>query len=369
MALRNYNTGVTGYGSGTQFTTANGTYDISALLNDAEYNKLKNMLNQAAKSTSSAKYYKTDIENAISSLSSKYGLNYGDLYNLEGIKRLESGFTDYTNNYKPEVVINNNPTPAQEETSTETQTDAQPSNQASINELDRTVTINGKTYKFDDIYNSDLWKRYGEINTNYSEGDMKTEAMSKLNQDLLNAYGIDANTLSKYYTTNETAKSAEDAAKEQATATDTSAQEATNEAQNAASKTATSAINAGIGKSAAGMLGDSAAEGTTAGTNQSTIANAYKSNAASNQSDYLARMGQVQGMEQQANQLNQGTGWAALSGGLTGAASGASTGFALSDERCKEAPSDEDGIDDNKLIEALQQFIELSQKLKALKGE
>lgn len=366
MALRNYNTGVTGYGNGTQFTTGSGTYDIASLLNDAEYNKLKNMLNQASKSTSSAKYYKTDIENAINSLSSKYGLNYGDLYNLEGIKRLESGFTDYTNNYQPEVVINNNPTTpaAPEQAQTE---QAQPSNQASINELDRTVTINGKTYKFDDIYNSDLWKRYGEINDNYSEGDMKTEAMSKLNQDLLSAYGIDANTLSKYYTTNETAKSAEEAAQEQATATDTSAQEATNEAQNAASKTATSAINAGIGKSAAGMLGDSAAEGTTAGTNQSNIANAYKSNAASNQSDYLARMGQVQGMEQQANQLNQGTGWAALSGGLSGAASGASTGFALSDERCKEAPSD--GIDDNKLIEALQQFIDLSQKLKALKGE
>lgn len=119
---------------------------------------------------------------------------------------------------------------------------------------------------------------------------------------------------------------------------DTAARQAAQEAQEVAGKSTASNINAGINKSRAGLLGDaaSAASQTNGNTQQQAYGTAKAQNA-STQADYLARLGEVEGMENSASNMANSANAAAWSAGLSGAVSGAMTGaFLGSDERIKE---------------------------------
>lgn len=147
--------------------------------------------------------------------------------------------------------------------------------------------------------------------------------------------------------------------------------DASNATQQQAAADATTAINSGVSKARAGLLGDLSSNSNTSQVYGQSY-NAYMNNAASTQADYLKQMGQLYDMNNQVNNAKRGATNAIIGSTLQGAATGAATGFSLSDENCKEpatptADSNNDGIDDDKLLKSMQQFIDLYNQLEELK--
>lgn len=94
----------------------------------------------------------------------------------------------------------------------------------------------------------------------------------------------------------------------------------------------------------------------------------YQAGAAQNaatQADYRNKMAQADIMDTQANNMAKGAKLMPWAAGLQGFGQGMQLGGLMSDENCKEAP--DDGIDDQKLIEAMEQFKALYNKLQELK--
>jgi len=122
------------------------------------------------------------------------------------------------------------------------------------------------------------------------------------------------------------------------TPTVSDAQEATKTAaaneQASAATSEQNALNSGLSKSQAGMLGEVASSDTT--TDTAGIAQNYANNKVATQNDYLSRMGQLQNLQNQFKNATNSAKFNVLSGTLSGAAQGASTGLALSDENMKE---------------------------------
>ena len=145
--------------------------------------------------------------------------------------------------------------------------------------------------------------------------------------------------------------------------------DASNATQQQAAADATTAINSGVNKARAGLLGDLSSNSNTSQVYGQSY-NAYMNNAASTQADYLKQMGQLYDMNNQVNNAKRGATNAIIGSTLQGAATGAATGFSLSDENCKEPAtpdSNNDGIDDDKLLKSMQQFIDLYNQLEELK--
>lgn len=122
------------------------------------------------------------------------------------------------------------------------------------------------------------------------------------------------------------------------TPTVSDAQEATKTAaaneQASAATSEQNALNTGLSKSQAGMLGEVASSNTN--TDTAGIAQNYANNKVATQNDYLSRMGQLQNLQNQFKNATNSAKFNVLSGTLSGAAQGASTGLALSDENMKE---------------------------------
>lgn len=116
---------------------------------------------------------------------------------------------------------------------------------------------------------------------------------------------------------------------------------------------------------------NAARAGNMAGANNassSLTSGLYQAGAAQNaatQADYRNKMAQADVMDTQANNMAKGAKLMPWAAGLQGFGQGMQLGGMLSDENCKEAP--EDGIDDQKLIEAMEQFKSLYNKLQELK--
>lgn len=125
---------------------------------------------------------------------------------------------------------------------------------------------------------------------------------------------------------------------------------------------ANSARESGVNASRAGNM---------AGANNSSSAltsGLYQAGAAQNaatQADYRNKMAQADIMDTQANNMAKGAKLMPWAAGLQGFGQGMQLGGLMSDENCKEAPAD--GIDDQKLIEAMEQFKSLYNKLQELK--
>ncbi len=94
------------------------------------------------------------------------------------------------------------------------------------------------------------------------------------------------------------------------------------------------ALNTGLSKSQAGMLGDVASSNTN--TDTASLAQGYANQKVATQNDYLSRMGQLQNLNNQFRNASNSAKYNILSGTLSGAAQGASTGLALSDENMKQ---------------------------------
>lgn len=124
---------------------------------------------------------------------------------------------------------------------------------------------------------------------------------------------------------------------------------------------AKAAKNAGLTQARANAIGDASTYGNTIASN----ANNLSSQNAMTQADWLEKQGQIGAAMQQAGNMQNAAKYAGLSGALQGGAAGMSMGATISDENAKEAPSD--GIDDNKLNEAIKEFRELYKKLNELK--
>ena len=136
-------------------------------------------------------------------------------------------------------------------------------------------------------------------------------------------------------------------------------------AQQAASANALQNASAGINRSRAGMLGSNAASG--AQTADSGIYNTAKQQTQTTNADYLSKMKQADALDTQAKYMSKAQPLATASSVLQGAGQGLMMGTMLSDEESKKEPSD--GIDDNKLNEAIARFKQLTEELKQLKGE
>lgn len=125
------------------------------------------------------------------------------------------------------------------------------------------------------------------------------------------------------------------------TPTVSDAQEATKTAaaneQASAATSEQNALNSGLSKSQAGMLGEVASSNTN--TDTAGIAQNYANNKVATQNDYLSRMGQLQNLQNKFKNATNSAKFNVLSGTLSGAAQGASTGLALSDENMKESVS------------------------------
>lgn len=126
---------------------------------------------------------------------------------------------------------------------------------------------------------------------------------------------------------------------------------------------AKAAKNAGLTQARANAIGDASTYGNTVASN----ANNLSSQNAMTQADWLEKQGQIGAAMQQAGNMQNAAKYAGLSGALQGGAAGMSMGATISDENAKEAPSD--GIDDDKLNEAIKEFRELYKKLSELKKE
>lgn len=120
---------------------------------------------------------------------------------------------------------------------------------------------------------------------------------------------------------------------------------------------------------------NAARAGNMAGANNassSLTSGLYQAGAAQNaatQADYRNKMAQADVMDTQANNMAKGAKLMPWAAGLQGFGQGMQLGGLMSDENCKEAPegTPEDGIDDQKLIEAMEQFKSLYNKLQELK--
>lgn len=120
---------------------------------------------------------------------------------------------------------------------------------------------------------------------------------------------------------------------------------------------------------------NAARAGNMAGANNassSLTSGLYQAGAAQNaatQADYRNKMAQADVMDTQANNMAKGAKLMPWAAGLQGFGQGMQLGGMLSDENCKEAPegTPDDGIDDQKLIEAMEQFKALYNKLQELK--
>ena len=129
---------------------------------------------------------------------------------------------------------------------------------------------------------------------------------------------------------------------------------------------ANSAREAGVNAARAGNMAgaNNASSSLTSGLYQAGAAQ----NAAT-QADYRNKMAQADVMDTQANNMAKGAKLMPWAAGLQGFGQGMQLGGLMSDENCKEAPegTPEDGIDDQKLIEAMEQFKSLYNKLQELK--
>lgn len=127
--------------------------------------------------------------------------------------------------------------------------------------------------------------------------------------------------------------------------------EAANSAREAGTNASRSGMMAGVNNQAAGLLNG-----------------LYQANAAqkaSTQADYRDKMAQADIMDTKADNMAKGAQIMPWASALQGAGQGAQLGMMLSDENAKEA----DGIDDDKLNEAISQFKSLYSQLQELKGE
>lgn len=136
-------------------------------------------------------------------------------------------------------------------------------------------------------------------------------------------------------------------------------------AQQAASANALQNASAGINRSRAGMLGSNAASG--AQTADTGIYNTAKQQTQTTNADYLSKMKQADALDTQAKYMSKAQPLATAASALQGAGQGLMMGTMLSDEDSKKEPSD--GIDDDKLNEAIARFKSLTEQLKHLKGE
>lgn len=122
------------------------------------------------------------------------------------------------------------------------------------------------------------------------------------------------------------------------------------------------AINAGLNKSRAASVGTSSAANTYGNTQNANVGS-LSSQSAQTQADYLAKMGQAQGMWNEANNMGKSARLAGISGALQGGAAGISMGAAISDENAKKDP-----IDDDELNRAIKEFKELKARVEELRG-
>lgn len=116
---------------------------------------------------------------------------------------------------------------------------------------------------------------------------------------------------------------------------------------------------------------NAARSGNMAGANNSAQAltnGLYQAGAAQNaatQADYRDKMSQADIMDTQAGNMAKGAKLQPWNAGLQGLGQGFQLGMMLSDENSKEAPVD--GIDDDKLKEAIEQFKSLYAQLQEIK--
>ena len=128
--------------------------------------------------------------------------------------------------------------------------------------------------------------------------------------------------------------------------------EAANNARESGVNASRSGMMAGVNNQAAGLL--NGLYQTGAAQNAST------------QADYRDKMAQADIMDTKAENMAKGAKILPWASALQGAGLGAQLGAMFSDENIKEA---DDGIDDNKLNEAISQFKSLYKQLQELKGE
>lgn len=183
----------------------------------------------------------------------------------------------------------------------------------------------------------------GSLLGNYGGGGSSNDTITKL----LVAQALTNNGSSNTQTA--------DNAVENAASTSTQNQTQTAQTQAKAAK------NAGLTQARANAIGDASTYGNTIASN----ANSAASNQAMTQADWLNKQGQVGSSMLQAQNMQNAAKYAGISGALQGGAAGMSMGATISDENAKEAPND--GIDDNKLNEAIKEFRELHKKLSELK--
>lgn len=129
-----------------------------------------------------------------------------------------------------------------------------------------------------------------------------------------------------------------------------SEREAANSAREAGTNASRSGMMAGVNNQAAGLLN---------GLYQTGIAQN-----ASTQADYRNKMAQADAMDTKAGNMAKGAKIMPWASALQGTGQGAQLGMMLSDENVKEA---DDGINDDKLNEAISQFKSLYKQLKELK--
>ena len=128
--------------------------------------------------------------------------------------------------------------------------------------------------------------------------------------------------------------------------------EAANSAREAGTNASRSGMMAGVNNQAAGLLN---------GLYQTGVAQN-----ASTQADYRDKMAQADAMDTKAGNMAKGAQLLPWAAALQGAGQGAQLGMMFSDENVKEA---DDGVDDDKLAEAISQFKSLYKQLQELKGE
>lgn len=126
--------------------------------------------------------------------------------------------------------------------------------------------------------------------------------------------------------------------------------EAANSAREAGTNASRSGMMAGVNNQAAGLLN---------GLYQTGVAQN-----ASTQADYRDKMAQADAMDTKAGNMAKGAQLLPWAAALQGAGQGAQLGMMFSDENVKEA---DDGVDDDKLAEAISQFKSLYKQLQELK--
>lgn len=222
---------------------------------------------------------------------------------------------------------------------------------------------------------NEIWALANQYNsnlTNWYNTNMKDYAPGKLPGD-----DVSGGSLTEPNKSNEEVVSKDEdsnaALSDAQQAIQTGVQSAERQAQDAARQQAA----AGVSKSQAGAFSDQATQ--QAQTNN--VGNSYAANAAqraSTQADYLEKMGQVNGLLQQANMVDKSTGAAMMGAGLQGAATGVGMALnAFSDERLKKAPDPDsreirkhepDAVDERELKAAIRQFKQLYKRVRELRS-